>query len=49
MYKEEFDKQLEKLPIARYPRIGTITVPEFNLPGGRSRFFRYNFNISGAI
>lgn len=46
MYKEEFDKQLEKLPIARYPGIRGIVVPEFNMPGGRSRFFRYIWNIS---
>lgn len=48
MYKEEFDKMLEKLPIAVYPGIRGIVVPEFNMPGGRSRFFRYIWNISGA-
>ena len=41
MYKDDFDKLLEKLPLAQYPKIGSITVPEFNMPGGRSRFFRY--------
>lgn len=45
MYKEDFDKMLEKLPIARYPGIRGIVVPEFNMPGGRSRFFRYIWNI----
>jgi hypothetical protein len=45
MYKEEFDKMLEKLPIAFYPGIRSVVVPEFNMPGGRSRFFRYIWNI----
>ena len=45
MYKEEFEKMLEKLPIARYPGIRAVVVPEFNMPGGRSRFFRYIWNI----
>ena len=45
MYKEEFDKQLEKLPIAVYPGIRGVVVPEFNMPGGRSRFFRYIWNL----
>lgn len=48
MYKEEFEKMLEKLPIARLPNTRTITVPEYNMPGGRSRFFRFAFNIPGA-
>ena len=45
MYKEEFEKMLEKLPIAFYPGIRSVVVPEFNMPGGRSRFFRYIWNI----
>jgi hypothetical protein len=45
MYKEEFEKMLEKLPIATYPGIRSVVVPEFNMPGGRSRFFRYIWNI----
>jgi hypothetical protein len=45
MYKEEFEKMLEKLPIAKYPGIRSVVVPEFNMPGGRSRFFRYIWNI----
>ena len=45
MYKDDFDKMLEKLPIAKYPGIRGIVVPEFNMPGGRSRFFRYIWNI----
>jgi hypothetical protein len=45
MYKEDFEKMLEKLPIATYPGIRAVVVPEFNMPGGRSRFFRYIWNI----
>jgi hypothetical protein len=45
MYKEDFEKMLEKLPISRYPGIKSVVVPEFNMPGGRSRFFRYIWNI----
>jgi hypothetical protein len=48
MYKEEFDKLLEKLPISRYPGIKSVVVPEFNMPGGRSRFFRYIWNIGSS-
>lgn len=48
MYKEEFEKLLEKLPIARYPGVRGIVVPEFNMPGGRSRFFRYIWNLGTA-
>lgn len=46
MYKEEFKELVEKLPLARYPTMRGIIVPEFNMPGGRSRFFRYIWNIS---
>jgi len=49
MYKEEFEKLLEKLPLAKLPNTRSITVPEYNMPGGRSRFFRFAFNIPGAI
>ena len=40
MYKEDFDELLKKLPIAKRPIMGTITVPEYAMPGGRSRLFR---------
>ncbi len=39
-YLERFDKMKEKLAIERYPMTGVIVTPEFQLPGGRSRFFR---------
>jgi hypothetical protein len=45
MYKEDFEKMLEKLPIATYPGVRSVVVPEYNMPGGRSRFFRYIWNI----
>ena len=40
MYKEEFNELLKKLPIAVRPVMGSITVPEYAMPGGRSRMFR---------
>lgn len=40
MYQEEFNELLKQLPIAKRPTLGTITVPEYSLPGGRSRLFR---------
>jgi len=49
MYKEDFDKMLEKLPIARFPGIRSVVVPEFNMPGGRSRFFRYIWNLGTSV
>jgi hypothetical protein len=40
MYQEEFTELLKKLPLAKRPLLGTITVPEFQVPGSRSRLFR---------
>jgi hypothetical protein len=40
MYDEEFKEGLKKLPLAVRPTMGTITVPEYAFPGGRSRMFR---------
>ena len=45
MYNDQFKELLEKLPIAVLPGIRSIVVPEFNMPGGRSRFFRYIWNL----
>lgn len=39
-YQEEFKDYLEKLPLAVRPVMGTISVPEYAFPGGRSRLFR---------
>ena len=48
LYKEDFDKFLEKIPLARYPTSRTIVTPEYMLPGGRSRFFRALFKGMGG-
>ena len=48
MYKEDFDKFLEKIPLAKYPTSKTIVTPEYMLPGGRSRFFRALFKGMGG-
>jgi hypothetical protein len=40
MYQEEFNELLKKLPIAKRPTMGSISVPEYALPGGRSRLYR---------
>ena len=42
-YEEEFKTLLEKKKYGRYPRTKAIVVPEYTLPGGRSRWFRYMF------
>ena len=49
--KKNYEDQIEKLYDAKLkqPYIGltkTVTVPEFTLPGGRSRWFRYLFKAS---
>lgn len=43
MYQDEFNELLKKLPIAKLPTMGTITTPEYSMPGGRSRLFRTAF------
>jgi len=48
LYKQDFDKFLEKLPLAKYPTTKTIVTPEYMLPGGRSRFFRAMFKGMGG-
>lgn len=40
MYQEEFGELLKKLPLAVRPTMGSISVPEYAFPGGRSRLFR---------
>jgi hypothetical protein len=41
MYKTDWDGVLKTMPKARYPSLRTVVTPEYYLPGGRSRFFRY--------
>jgi hypothetical protein len=42
-YEEEFTRLLEQKKYGKYPRTKGIVTPEFTLPGGRSRWFRYMF------
>lgn len=44
-YKNDWEKLLEAKKF-RLPRISSIVVPEYTLPGGRSRFFRYIYKGS---
>ena len=49
VHDKDFEKQLEKLPIAQFPKIKPIVVPAYNMPGGRSRFFRYIWNLGTGV
>lgn len=40
-YKEDFDNFLKTIGKTHYPTAQSIVTPEFMMPGGRSRFFRY--------
>jgi hypothetical protein len=42
-YEDEFKTLTEKKKYGKYPRTKAIVVPEYTLPGGRSRWFRYMF------
>lgn len=42
-YEKDWDKLTEQKKYGRYPKIGMVVVPEYTLPGGRSRWFRYLF------
>lgn len=42
-YEEEFMKGLEQKKLGPYPKTRVIVTPEYTLPGGRSRWFRYMF------
>ncbi len=42
-YEEEFKGLLEQKKRGKYPRTRAIVTPEYTLPGGRSRWFRYLF------
>jgi hypothetical protein len=41
MYEEEWKEFQKSIPRARYPMTVSIVTPEYFLPGGRSRMFRY--------
>jgi len=42
-YEKDWDKLTEVKKYGRYPRMSVMLVPEYTLPGGRSRWFRYLF------
>lgn len=39
-YEASFNRIIENKKFGKYPRIGIISIPEYTLPGGRSRWFR---------
>lgn len=43
-YEKEFTADKKQIKIAVYPKIHIISQPEYTLPGGRSRWFRYLFS-----
>ena len=45
-YEEELTKYLEQKKYGPYPRTTIISVPEYTLPGGRSRWFRAMFSTN---
>ena len=42
-YEKDWDKLTEVKKYGRYPKMNVMIVPEYTLPGGRSRWFRYLF------
>lgn len=42
-YEKDWDKLTEVKKYGRYPKMGLVIVPEYTMPGGRSRWFRYLF------
>ena len=42
-YEKDWDRLTEVKKYGRYPRSAVLVVPEYTLPGGRSRWFRYLF------
>jgi len=47
-YHKDWELLLQQKKLGRYPRGTNIVIPEFTLPGGRSRWFRYLFSGSGS-
>jgi hypothetical protein len=45
--EKEFSEEKKKLKRSRWPRPASVVSPEFTLPGGRARWFRYLF--SGSV
>jgi hypothetical protein len=42
-YEKDWDKLTEVKKFGAYPKMNVMIVPEYTLPGGRSRWFRYLF------
>ena len=42
-YEKDWDKLTEQKKYGPYPKMHVMIVPEYTLPGGRSRWFRYLF------
>lgn len=42
-FEKDWDKLTDNKKYGRYPKIAMNVVPEYTLPGGRSRWFRYLF------
>jgi hypothetical protein len=42
-YEEEFKTMIDMKKYGKYPRSKAVVTPEYTLPGGRSRWFRYMF------
>jgi hypothetical protein len=42
-YEKDAEKLLEQKKLGPYPKSRMVVTPEFTLPGGRSRWFRYLF------
>jgi hypothetical protein len=47
MYKEDFDALMKAIPTSRYPYTTAVVTPEYVMPGGRSRMFRYMWQGGG--
>tara|TARA_Y100000034_G_scaffold134631_1_gene203642 strand:+ start:1900 stop:2895 length:996 start_codon:yes stop_codon:yes gene_type:complete len=45
-YEKDWEFLLEKKKFGTWPRLRIVAVPEYTLPGGRSRWFRYLFKGS---
>ena len=45
-YEEQFKELRAQAKISRYPTPAAVVAPEYTLPGGRSRWFRYLFSSS---
>jgi len=42
-YSSDWEKLLEQKKFGPYPTTRMVVTPEYTLPGGRSRWFRYLF------